>query len=280
MVKTRAMNPLRGENPRHDVCRKEACLKIPAQHGFRVRFALERAPCEESQRAGQRVLADFQSILRIRGDLIHRRFAIDPRGPLAALVVEKSRISQDLQAQEIVQLLPVPKAWRAAGGGWSLGGELLDGLENDEHALLAGGERGVAEEQAYPRASQRQGHREQALDLGDGWMSAGARRQQDVRPSRGGKPRLIPARAFFREQASQRTFQERFGGRRRRLAMRKNLPEQGQHGSNVVVDYPQITQMDADGPVTEYVSLALSLSASICDICGSFKWLGSPKIHR
>ena len=93
MVKTRAMNPLRGENPRHDVCRKEACLKIPAQHGFRVRFSLERAPCEESQRPGQRVLADFQSILHIRGDLVHRRFAIDPGGPLAARVVEKRRIS-------------------------------------------------------------------------------------------------------------------------------------------------------------------------------------------
>ena len=39
------------------------------------------------------------------------------------------------------------------------------------------------------------------------------------------------------------------------------------------MDNPQITQMDADGPVTEYVYLAISLSASICDICGSFKCL-------
>ena len=181
MVKTRAMNPLRGENPRHDVCRKEAGLEIPAKNGFRVRFALERAPCEESQRPGQRVLADFQSILRIRGDLIHRRFAIDPRGPLAALVVEKSRISQDLQAQEIVQLLPVPKAWSAAGGGWPIGGKLLDGLENDEHALLAGRKRGIAEKQAYPRASQRQSHREQTLDLRDGRVPSRARCQKNVR---------------------------------------------------------------------------------------------------
>ena len=181
MVKTRAMDPLRGEDPGHDVCREQACLKIPAQHGFRVRFSLERAPCEESQSSGQRVLANLQSILDIPGDLIHRGFAVDPGGFLAARVVEKRRISQDLQAQEIVELLPVPKAWRAAGGGWPIGGKLLDGLKNDEHALLAGRKRGVAEEQAYPRASQRQSHREQTLDLRDGRVPSRARCQKNVR---------------------------------------------------------------------------------------------------
>jgi hypothetical protein len=89
MVKTCAMNALRTEKLSHHIRRQQACLEIAAQHGFRARLSVERAPCEESQRPGQRVLTDFQSIPHIGGDLIHRRFAIDPGGPLAARVVEK-----------------------------------------------------------------------------------------------------------------------------------------------------------------------------------------------
>src|SRR5262245_444014 len=59
VMKTRAMDLLRGEDPIHDVCRKKACLEIPAKNRFCIRFTLKRSPCEESQRSSQRMLSDF-----------------------------------------------------------------------------------------------------------------------------------------------------------------------------------------------------------------------------
>ena len=59
MVKTRAVDPLGGEDPGHDVRREQACFEIPAQHGFGARLFFELAPREASQSPRKGVFANL-----------------------------------------------------------------------------------------------------------------------------------------------------------------------------------------------------------------------------